>query len=47
MTPLSLRCVSKQGLEQAARIYGSFRSLNLVHAPLDRLIDCVAVKMFR
>jgi len=41
------RGLSKQGLEQAARTYGFVRSLNLSRAPLDNLINCIAVNVFR
>jgi hypothetical protein len=41
------RGLSKQGLEQAARIDGFLRSLNLVHAPIHGLIDCIAINAFR
>jgi hypothetical protein len=38
---------SKQSLEQAARTYGFFRSLNLTGAPIHGLVDCIAVNVFR
>ena len=41
------RGLFKRGLEQAARTFGLFRSLNLVGAPIHSLIDCVAVNAFR
>jgi hypothetical protein len=41
------RGLSKQGLEQAARTYGFVRSLNLTHAPIHGLIDCIAVNVFQ
>jgi ribosomal protein S27AE len=41
------RGLSKQGLEQAARSYGFLRSLNLSHAPIHGVIDCIAVNVFR
>ena len=41
------RGLSKQDLEQAARTYGFVRSLNLTQAPIDGLIDCIAVNVFR
>jgi len=41
------RGLSKQGLEQAARTYGFLRSLNLSHAPIHGVIDCIAVNVFR
>jgi hypothetical protein len=41
------RGLSKQGLKQAARIYGFLRSLNLTGASIHGLIDCIAVNVFR
>jgi hypothetical protein len=41
------RGLSKQGLEQAARIYGFLRSLNLTGTPFDGIIYCVAVNILR
>ena len=41
------RGLSKRGLEQAARTYGFLRSLNLTAAPIHRLVDCIAVNVFR
>ena len=41
------RGLSKQGLEQAAQVFGLVRSLNLVRAPIHSLIDCIAVNVFR
>ena len=41
------RGLSKQGLEQAARTYGSLRSLNRTGAPIHGLVDCIAVNVFR
>ena len=40
------RGLSKPGLEQAVRTYGFVRSLNLVGAPLQALIDCFVVNVF-
>ena len=34
-------------LEQAARTYGSLRSLKLTGAPIHSLVDCIAVDVFR
>jgi len=41
------RGLSKQGLEQAARIYGFLRSLNRTGAPIHSLVDPIAVNVFR
>jgi hypothetical protein len=40
------RGLSKHGLEQAACSYGFLRSLNLSHAPIHEVIDCIAVNVF-
>jgi len=39
--------LSKPGLEQAARTNGFLQSLNLTGAPIQSLIDCIAVNVFR
>ncbi|PSQ17173.1 IS1595 family transposase, partial [Halobacteriales archaeon QS_8_69_26] len=40
------RGLSKQGLEQAARTFGFLRSLNLAGAPVQWLVDTIAINVF-